>query len=128
MKRPTDQDLDVSVAGMLRFGVTLAAIVVLVGGIQSIRHRPPALPDYADFHAVNASMRTMSGILNGVRHLDPKCIIQFGLVLLIATPVARVVYCVVGFARQRNWLYVAFSFTVLLILTYSLSKGASHLW
>ena len=50
--------------------------------------------------------------------------IQFGLLLLIATPVARVVLCVIGFARQRDRLYVVVSSVVLLVLIYSLSKGA----
>jgi uncharacterized membrane protein len=116
MSKPTDEDLDIAVAGMLRFGVTLAAIVVLVGGGLSLRH--------SHFHAGDASLRTLSGIFHGMIHLKGSSIIQLGLVALIATPVARVVLCVVGFARQRNRLYVLVSSTVLVILIYSVSKGA----
>ena len=49
-----------------------------------------------------------------------------GLVVLIATPVMRVLYCVVGFARQRSRLYVAISSIVLLILIYGLTKGGGY--
>ena len=123
MSKPTDHDVDLSVAAMLRFGVTLAAIVVLVGGVMSLRHPWTAIPDYSTFKAGGSALRTVTGIYHGLVHLDAKSIIQFGLVLLIATPVARVVFCIIGFARQRDRLYVAISSLVLLILLYSLTKG-----
>jgi uncharacterized membrane protein len=47
-------------------------------------------------------------------------LISAGLVLLIATPVARVVVSVVGFAAGRDWLFVALTGAVLLVLTGSL--------
>src|ERR1700722_9426648 len=122
MSRPTDHELDVSIAGMLRFGVTLAAVVVLAGGVLYLRHPWSAIPDYSHFTTDGPGLRTLTGIFHGLVHLNPESIIQFGLVLLIATPVARVVYCVVGFARQRDRLYVLVSAIVLLILIYSLSK------
>jgi uncharacterized membrane protein len=123
MSRPTDQDLDVSVARMLRFGVSLAALIVLLGGILFLRH--PWIPahDYSHFAAGNGELTNLKGIFREVLRLKPTGIIQLGLVLLIATPVARVAFCVVGFARQGNRLYVAVSVFVLAILIYSLSKG-----
>ena len=124
MNRPTDHELDLSVAAMLRFGVTLAAIVVLAGGLLYLRHPLTAIPDYTHFSGGNPSVTTLSGIFRGLRQLNPESIIQLGLVFLIATPVARVVFCVIGFARQKDSLYVVISAFVLLILIYSLTKGA----
>jgi uncharacterized membrane protein len=49
-----------------------------------------------------------------------RAIIQFGLLLLIATPIARVIFSAVAFAFERDYLYVAFTLAVLAILTYSL--------
>jgi uncharacterized membrane protein len=123
MPVPTDKDLDVSVAGMLRFGVTLAAVVVLAGGVLYLKHPWQPIPDYSHFHAGNESLRSIGGVFHGAFHLEPRHIIQLGLLLLIATPVARVVYCVIGFARQRNRLYVGVSATVLAVLLYSLTKA-----
>jgi uncharacterized membrane protein len=123
MPRPTDKDLEISVAGMLRFGITLAALVVLVGGVFSLRHPLHAIPDYAHFRTPDESLRTLPGVFHGAFHLQPSCIIQLGLLLLILTPVARVVFCVVGFARQRDRLYVVVSATVLAVLLYSLTKA-----
>jgi uncharacterized membrane protein len=123
MNKPTDHDLDLSVAAMLRFGVSLAAVVVLVGGVLSLRRPWSLTPDYTHFQAGDETLRSISGIFRGAEDMDSKCIIQMGLVILIATPVARVVLCVIGFARQRSALYVVISAIVLAILLYSLTKN-----
>ena len=47
-------------------------------------------------------------------------VIQLGLLLLIATPIARVAFSVVGFALERDRMYVVFTLIVLAILLYSL--------
>ena len=122
MGRPTDQDLDISIAGMLRFGVSVAAVVVLVGGILSLRHPWVATQDYSHFHPTDKELRTIAGIFRGAVHFQSKNIIQLGMLLLIATPVVRVAFCVIGFIRQRKFLYVAVSSLVLVILTYSFTR------
>jgi uncharacterized membrane protein len=123
MSRPTDQDLDVSIAGMLRFGVSLAALVVFLGGVLLLRHPWTPTPGFSHVEVGNKDLTNLKGILHEVLRLKAQGIIQLGLVLLIATPVARVAFCVVGFARQRDRLYVVVSLLVLMILAYSLSKG-----
>ena len=123
MARPSDQDLDVSVAMVLRIGVTLAAIVVILGGVL-LRHKLfDTVPDYTHFDPGDPGLRSMTGIVDGAINFTPKSVIQLGLVLLIATPVARVLLCVIGFARQRNMLYIAVSTIVLVILIFSFVRG-----
>lgn len=124
MRKPTDQELDISVAGMLRLGVTLSALVVLAGGLLFLRHPWLPIPDYAHFSAGDSSLRSISGIFRGAVHLRARSVVQLGLMVLIATPVARVVYCVVGFIRQRNLLYALISSAVLMILLFSLANSA----
>lgn len=123
MSHPSDQDLDLSVAAMLRIGVSVAALVVLVGGCVLLARSWSSVPAYRQFHPADPALTTFSGIVRGVRRFDSRSVIQLGLVLLILTPVARVVLCVVGFARQRDKLYVAISCLVLAVLLYSLAKG-----
>jgi uncharacterized membrane protein len=61
------------------------------------------------------------GILpRGLTTLRPAALVQVGLVILLLTPVARVVASVVGFALERDWLYVAVTAAVLAILLTSL--------
>ena len=59
----------------------------------------------------------------GALALHARAIIQLGLLLLIATPVARVVFSVYAFARQRDWVYVVVTLIVLGVLLYSLLSG-----
>jgi uncharacterized membrane protein len=124
MRRPTDQDVELSVAAMLRWGVTVSAAVVFIGGLLYLRHPWEKIPDYGQFRPAAASLRSIPGIIGGAIALNPQSIIQLGLVVLIATPVARVVLCVIGFGRQRNSLYVVVSMAVLIILLYSAISGA----
>ena len=52
MQIPTDHEIDLSVAAMLRFGVTSAAIVAAAGGLLYLRHPNLPVPDYSHFHAL----------------------------------------------------------------------------
>ena len=63
------------------------------------------------------------GIVAEAKTLGGRGLVQLGLLLLIATPIARVVFSVIGFARQRDWLYVLITLTVLTLLTCSLASG-----
>jgi uncharacterized membrane protein len=121
---PTDKELDCTIAKMLKFGVTVAALVVLAGGVMLLRHPMLAIPDYSHFHAVDASLRSIGGIAASAFHRNPRGLVQLGLILLIATPIARVAFCIAGFMRQKDRLYTGISALVLVILLYSLTKGA----
>jgi uncharacterized membrane protein len=48
--------------------------------------------------------------------------IQLGVLLLIATPVARVAFSVVGFIRERDWLCSAIATAVLILLMTALTS------
>jgi uncharacterized membrane protein len=86
-------------------------------------HLLSAVPDYSHFHPGDPGLRSVQGILQGAVNFTPKSVIQLGLLVLIATPVARVVLCVVGFARQQNILYVAISIVVLAVLILSFVRA-----
>jgi uncharacterized membrane protein len=119
-----DQKMEETVGGLLRTGVSLAALVVLAGGILYLVRHGQTAADYHIFRGEPDSLTharlTISTALSG-RALG---IIQMGLLLLIATPVARVAFCIWGFARERDFLYVTFSSIVLAILLFSLFSGS----
>jgi uncharacterized membrane protein len=118
----TDQEMEAEIGLMLRVGVSVSALVVLVGGALYLAGAP-GKSDYRQFSATAQHLRTIPGIVHGVARLDAASVIQLGILLLIATPVARVGLCLVGFARQRSLLYVAVSALVLAILAYSLMSS-----
>ena len=116
----TDRKIEDMLGNLLRAGVLLSALVVLLGAaIYLVRHgHSPA--DYRVFHAEPAELRSIRGIFGQMVALRGSGIIQMGLLLLIATPVARVALSVWGFAEERDWMYVTFTLIVLAILLYSL--------
>jgi uncharacterized membrane protein len=118
----SDQDLEQIVGNLLRVGVLISAVVVGVGGLWSLwQHGMEPRPDYHQFNE-NAmpELRTFTGILKLLAAGRGRAIIQVGLLLLIATPVARVVFCFVGFARERDKTYVVVTLIVLAVLVYGL--------
>jgi uncharacterized membrane protein len=119
----TDKQMDLAIGKLLRFGVIFSAILVFLGGILYLRNPIRSAPKYSLFLAESTSLQRIAGVLRGAVHLDANSVIQLGLLFLIATPVARVAFCVAGFARQRDRLYIVISSSVLLILIYSLIQG-----
>lgn len=81
-------------------------------------------PEYQTFRGEPADLRSLSGIMEDAFSFRPRGIIQLGLLMLIATPVARVVFSVFAFAVQRDLTYVIITLIVLAVLFYSLTGGA----
>ena len=116
----TDQQIENVIGVLLRAGVILSALVVLFGGVVYLSHHRGAHTDYRIFHSEPAGLRNISSIAALVFHWRGQAIIQLGLLLLIATPVARVAFSVWGFAREHDRLFVIFTLIVLAILLYSM--------
>ncbi len=119
-QRWDDHHLEIIVGNLLRAGVTLAASIVFAGAcVYLVRHaHEPA--DYRVFRGEPDEFRTIPGIIHGVLHGRGRGLIQLGLLVLIATPIARVAFSTIGFGLQRDRLYVVFTVMVLAILLYSL--------
>jgi uncharacterized membrane protein len=106
---------------LLRVGVLTSALVVVVGGGVYLVHHGQETTDYQTFHEERLTeLRTPQGIVGYALTGSGRGIVQLGLLLLIATPVARVAVSAVGFARQRDIVYVALTLFVLGVLVYGL--------
>jgi uncharacterized membrane protein len=121
----TDQQLENVVGNLLRAGVTISALVVAVGGIVYLaRHgREPA--SYKVFQGEPSDLKSLSGIVHDAFQFRGRGIIQFGLLLLIATPVFRVALSIWGFAAEGDRMYMIFTGIVLAVLLYSLLGSGS---
>jgi uncharacterized membrane protein len=119
---PSEADLkmEITISRMLRVGVSLAAFVVLVGAILYLWQAHGMETDYRYFHGVPTPVDRFWPVLEGIRHLDSRSVIRLGILLLIATPIVRVAFCLYSFAMQKDKLYVLVSGTVLAVLLYSL--------
>ena len=119
----TDRQVEQIVGSLLRAGVIVAATVVFAGAvIYLVRHGKEAA-DYHTFRDESLELRGLSGIVKSAWQLHGRGLIQLGLLLLIATPVARVVFTVFAFFMERDHTYVAVSLVVLGILLLGLFGG-----
>lgn len=116
----TDEQLEKRVGNLLRLGVFVSAAVVGVGAVMYLIAHGGEPAHYTQFRGEAEQIRGVSAILSGALHGSSSDIIQLGLLVLIATPVARVILAGYAFMLQRDRLYVVVSAIVLIILTLSL--------
>lgn len=103
---------------LLQFGVLLASLVMLVGGILYVRSHRAETPDYRVFKSEPRPLRHIGGVAHGVAAGEPAAIIELAVLLLIATPIARVVFALIAFSIERDKLYILVSTVVLAVLLY----------
>ena len=114
-----DQRMDSIISVLLRTGVILSSIVVLIGGIWHLAQSGGLAPNYRTFQGEPSNLNGFRGIIRGLFSWHGRNWIQFGLVMLVATPVARVAFSVFAFFEERDWLYVALTLFVLSVLMFS---------
>jgi uncharacterized membrane protein len=120
----TDRGIEKIVSIVLRTGVLLSGLIVLLGGVYFLVRHGHEPADYHTFKAQTPSGHYLVEIARGAARLQGRSIIQLGIVCLIATPVMRVIVSLIGFALERDRIYVLITSLVLAILLYSLIAGA----
>ena len=96
-------------------GLAISTTLMLVGiglALFAQRDLPIAVPDLGE-------------VLARVAALRPSGFLALGLLVLIATPILRVVGSIIAFLYERDWRYAGITMVVLLVLGVSLllSKG-----
>ncbi len=115
-----DLKLEFVVSRLLQVGVLVSAAIVAIGAFVYLLKYGGQPAQYHFFRGEPDELKSVTEIVKGALHLRGKALIQMGLLLLIATPVARVAFSVAAFAEQRDRLYVVVTSIVLLLLIYSL--------
>jgi uncharacterized membrane protein len=110
-----------AVGNLLRIGVLVAAVVVLGGAVLFLLRHGAVVPDYRVFRGEPAALRSPVAIVRHALALDERALVQLGLLLLVATPVARVALTAVAFAFERDRTYVLVALLVLALLLKSLA-------
>ena len=116
----TDYDIEYVMGTLLITGVAISGALILFGGIYYLTQSGLSKPEFHTFSGEPSGLRSIKQIFEGFIHFDSLSIIQMGLLLLIATPVARVVFAVIAFLLEKDYLYVIISLIVLAILIYSI--------
>jgi uncharacterized membrane protein len=118
-----DARMEVIMGRLLQVGVLLAATVVLVGGVIYVIAHAGERSNYRVFTAAPLELRHPAAMLRGIARGDAAAIIELGILLLVATPICRVMFAVIAFAVERDRLYVAISLAVLAVLLFGMFRA-----
>jgi uncharacterized membrane protein len=118
-----DARMEVIMGRLLQVGVLLAASVMLVGGVMYAIAHTGESSNYRVFTARPVELRHPAALLRGIGRGDASAIVELGILLLVATPICRVIFGVIAFAIERDRLYVAISLTVLAVLLFGMLHG-----
>jgi len=118
-----DADMQSVIGWILRGGVIVSMTVVVIGGVLFLWHHGHSTPDFGTFNKIPYFISSPEGIFAGVIHGRGQAIIQLGIIILIATPILRVIFAVIAFALEKDRLYALISLIVLFIILASMLTG-----
>ncbi|MGJ1226925.1 DUF1634 domain-containing protein [Sphingobacterium siyangense] len=119
-----DKDISLLVGQILRIGVILASSILILGGIfYLIVHGQDTVPNYRDFVGEGNSNTTITGIIIGAFSRNIPQVIQLGVLLLICTPIVRVIGSLLGFVIEKDRLYIIITLIVLTVIIGSILSG-----
>ncbi|MGA2533356.1 MAG: DUF1634 domain-containing protein [Candidatus Aminicenantales bacterium] len=116
----TGVQVDRIIGNLLRLGLVLSAAVVVIGAAIYLARHGGQTAMYHVFHRNAPDFRLVENIFGSGARFRGRGFIMAGLVLLIATPVARVAFSVLAFIRQRDYLFTAVTIFVLTVLLFSI--------
>jgi len=123
-KAPADQDIEQLIGLQLRFGVIIASLIVLIGGLIYLKQFGAlAVPHYHSFIGTKGGYTSLDEIFKGAYAANAKGIIELGVVALIITPILRIAFSLVGFIIEKDKLYIGITLTVLAIMMASIFGG-----
>ncbi|MGI4751105.1 MAG: DUF1634 domain-containing protein [Janthinobacterium lividum] len=118
-----DADVQLLIGTVLRWGVVLAMSVVFCGGLIYVYRHGYETASYHVFKGEPDFLKSIKGIFNGVLAMKGRAIIQTGIILLIATPIVRIILSIISFLLEKDYLYVIITVIVLGIIITSMLSG-----
>ncbi len=118
--------IETAVSRILRAGVFAALTAAFVGGVIHFVSRPAEQVSFATFSGVEASLTAPGAILAQAARADGLALMQLAVLILIATPIIRVLASLITFALLRERFFVVVTLLVLGMLTLGLSGWMSH--
>lgn len=125
MKRHfTDFDLNRSVGNLLRIGVILSVFTSLFGFIKLFLEGFKMPKEYTSLEIPEDHI--WQSFWTSLMNFDGMAIIQLGILLLIFTPLVRILFALIGYIKEKDYTYVVISFIVLGIMLVSFLMGFAH--
>lgn len=118
-KKIQDADLEKIIGRLLQVGVLLSSLVVLSGGIVYLIRHGGQEPAFSTFRGEPDKMKNPIPMWKAILHGEGRPLIAFGLLLLILTPIARIVFSVAGYLMEKDYLYVGITLFVLAVILWN---------
>lgn len=126
-KKFTDSDLQSIIGNVLRYGVLLALVTSLIGGVVLFITQPDKKIDFSTFSEKDENIFIVfQRLFEGLQHADGESIIFLGIILLFLTPAIRLILSLFSFFLEKDWLYIFITLIVISIIVFSVSFGFSH--
>lgn len=125
-KNFTDVDLNRSVGNLLRLGVILSVITSLIGFIKLFMEGFKMPRKYKFLEMGSSSEKVWGHFWDTLCKGEGMAIIQLGILLLIFTPLMRIIFALIGYLKEKDYLYVTISSIVLAIMAVSFFTGYAH--
>jgi len=114
--RIQDADLEKIIGNLLRYGVLTASVVVFAGGMVYLWRHGAQTPQYHEFKGEPDKMKQPRLIWEAILRGEGRPLIQLGLLILIATPIARIAFSIFGYLLEKDYLYTVLTVIVLLVI------------
>lgn len=108
------------ISSLLVSGLVLSLLIVIVSEIIFLRENAGEITAYKVFTGEPCDLKSIDKIFQAAFNHDHRALMQVGVVVLIATPIARVAFSALTFAYLKDAKFVFISSLVLLALLYSL--------
>jgi len=118
-----DTDMQVIIGWVLRIGVFVSMLTVFIGGVIYLSRHGHEMANFHVFKGIPAFIQTEPGIVDGILNFSGRAIVQAGIILLIATPIMRIIFSAIGFVLERDYLYIGITLIVLGIIFFSMMTG-----
>lgn len=115
-----DRDIENIMGSLLRYGVLTSLLIVLIGAVFYLFQHGNEAPSYKKFLGEPKRFSELRQVWSSAWMGRGRSIIQLGLFVLIATPIARIVFSIIGYILERDYLYIVITMIVLGVILYSL--------
>lgn len=122
----TDVDLNRSVGNLLRLGVILSVITSLIGFVKLFIEGFQMPRKYKLLDMGTSSEKVWSHFWETLCKGEGMAIIQLGILMLIFTPLMRIIFALIGYLKEKDYVYVIISSIVLAIMAISFFTGYAH--
>lgn len=118
-KKLQDTDLELVIGQLLRYGVILSSVIVAAGGVLYLFRHGGEQPQFGVFRGEPDKMKNLVPMWQSILRGEGRPLIQLGLCVLIATPIARIALSVIGYLMEKDYLYLVLTLVVLAVILWN---------